>query len=310
MEIYQLKVFLEVARHLSFTEAADALNLTQPAVSAKIKSLESSLGTELFYRLGRKIKLTPVGNYLREAGPNLIDLESRLIKEINQIKQGKFSRLCIGCTASIAKGWLPKILFQYRQKYPGIELQCLSFNTVRSLHQAITIGEVELGFAEVDFQDFDEIKSLPVDRFQYCLIVAADHRLANCPWLSLKQLTSEVWVFPAAETPERLALETRLSELDLQLSDFTHREIVQSPSLMSPFLTQGHYLGFASSLQLQIERQANLLVAIPLQEFAFDFRLYMLTPKQLSKANSCKGMATKRLACRSICSCKLEAKPR
>ena len=285
MEIYQLKVFLEVARHLSFTEAADALNLTQPAVSAKIKSLESSLGTELFYRLGRKIKLTPVGNYLREAGPNLIDLESRLIKEINQIKQGKFSRLCIGCTASIAKGWLPKILFQYRQKYPDIELQCLSFNTVRSLHQAITMGEVELGFAEVDFQDFDEIKSLPVDRFQYCLIVASDHRLANCPWLSLKQLTSEVWVFPAAETPERLALETRLSELNLQLSDFTHREIVQSPSLMSPFLTQGHYLGFASSLQLQIERQANLLVAIPLQEFAFDFRLYMLTPKQLSKAN-------------------------
>ncbi|MDJ0707523.1 MAG: LysR substrate-binding domain-containing protein [Leptolyngbyaceae cyanobacterium MO_188.B28] len=283
MEIYQLKVFLEVARHLSFTEAADALNLTQPAVSAKIKSLESSLGTELFYRLGRKIKLTSVGSYLREAGPSLIELESRLINEINQIKQGKYSRLCIGCTESVAKGWLPKILFQYRQKYPAIELRCLTFNTVRSLHQAITMGEVELGFAEVDFQDFDEIESRPVDRFQYCLMVAADHRLANCPWLSLRQLTSEVWVFPAAETPERLALETRLSELGFKLSDFTHREIVQSSNLMSPFLTQGHYLGFASSLQLQIERQANLLVAIPLQEFALDFRLYMLTPKRLSK---------------------------
>lgn len=56
MEIYQLKVFLEVARTLSFTEAADALNLTQPAVSAKIKSLETSLGIDLFHRLGRKVK--------------------------------------------------------------------------------------------------------------------------------------------------------------------------------------------------------------------------------------------------------------
>ena len=78
MEIYQLKVFLEVARCLSFTEAADRLNLTQPAVSAKIKSLESNLGTDLFDRLGRKIELTAVGAYLLERGPQLIDLEEFL----------------------------------------------------------------------------------------------------------------------------------------------------------------------------------------------------------------------------------------
>ncbi|MGK7929448.1 MAG: hypothetical protein AB4290_30115 [Spirulina sp.] len=52
---------------------------------------------------------------------------------------------------------------------------------------------------------------------------------------------------------------------------------------MSTFLIRGHYLGFASGLQLQIERQAKLLVAIPLQEFALDFRLFMLMPKQISK---------------------------
>jgi len=63
MEVYQIKEFMKVARHLSFTEAADALNLTQPAVSVKIKSLESELGASLFYRLGRKIKLTEVGNF-------------------------------------------------------------------------------------------------------------------------------------------------------------------------------------------------------------------------------------------------------
>lgn len=282
MEIYQLRVFLEVARHLSFTEAADALNLTQPAVSAKIKSLESNLGTDLFERLGRKIKLTAVGKYLLEAGPNLIDLESRLIQEINELKQGKFSRLKIGCTATVASGWLPKILFEYRQKYPGIELQCLPFSTVQSLHHAITMGEVEVGFSETNLQEFDEIKSFPVDSFQYFLMVAADHRLAHCQWLSLKELTSDIWVFPAIGTPERLALETRLSELGMQLSDFAQSETVQAPSLMSTFLTQGHYLGFASSLQLQAERQAKLLVAIPLQEFALDCRLFMLMPKQLS----------------------------
>ena len=64
MEIYQLKVFLAVARCLNFTEAAESLNLTQPAVSAKIKSLESDLKTSLFDRLGRQIQLTEIGQYL------------------------------------------------------------------------------------------------------------------------------------------------------------------------------------------------------------------------------------------------------
>lgn len=289
MEIYHLRVFLEVARYLSFTEAADALNLTQPAVSAKIKSLEAHLGVALFHRLGRKIKLTAVGSYLLDAGPSLLALENRLINEINEIKQGKYSRLKIGCTASIASGWLPKILFQYRQKYPDIELQCLPFDTAQQLHQAITVGEIEIGFAETNLNSFDEIDSLPIDSFQYFLMVAADHRLAPCHWLSLRDLTSEAWVFPAANTPERVALETRLAELGTHLPDFTHREFVQSPSLLSTFLTQGHYLGFCSSLQLQTERQAKLLVAIPLQEFALDYQLFMLTPKRLSRVTPRQG---------------------
>ncbi|MGD1854608.1 MAG: LysR family transcriptional regulator [Leptolyngbyaceae cyanobacterium] len=286
MEIYHLRVFLEVARYLSFTEAADALNLTQPAVSAKIKSLEAHLGVALFHRLGRKIKLTAVGSYLLEAGPSLLALESRLINEINEIKQGKYSRLKIGCTASITSGWLPKILFKYRQKYPDIELQCLPFETAQQLHQAITVGEIEIGFTETNLNDFDEIDSSPIDSFQYFLMVAADHRLASCQWLSLRDLTTEAWVFPGTNTPERAALEARLAELGMQLSDFTHREFVQSPSLLSTFLTQGHYLGFGSSFQLQTERQAKLLVAIPLQEFALDYQLFMLTPKRLSAVTS------------------------
>ncbi|MBE9068346.1 LysR family transcriptional regulator [Leptolyngbya cf. ectocarpi LEGE 11479] len=283
MEIYHLRVFLEVARYLSFTEAADALNLTQPAVSAKIKSLEANLGVDLFHRLGRKIKLTAVGSYLLEAGPSLLALENRLINEINEIKQGKYSRLKIGCTDSIANGWLPKILFKYRQKYPDIQLQCLPFNTVQQLHQAITVGEIEIGFAETNLNGFDEIDSIPIDSFQYFLMVATDHRLAPCQWLSLRDLTSEAWVFPGAGTPDHVALEARLAELDMHLSDFTHREFVQSPSLLNTFLSQGHYLGFGSSLQLQTERQANLLVSIPLQEFALDYQLFMVTPRRLSR---------------------------
>lgn len=288
MEIYQLKVFLEVAQHLSFTAAADALSLTQPAVSAKIKSLEAGLGTELFHRLGRKIELTVVGNYLLEVGPSLLELESRLTKEIEQIKQGEFNRLIIGAAATIANGWLPKILFAYRQKYPDIDLQCLPFNDGEGLHRAVVSGAVDVGFSETDLSSVGGIVSVPVDSFQYCLMVATDHRLAKSQWLSLRGLTSEVWVFPAEATPERLALESRLHELGMKISDFPNYEIVRSPSLMSTFLSQGHYLGFASSLQFQAERQAKLLTAVPLQEFSLDLKLFMLQVKRSEKNKSSK----------------------
>ncbi|MEL6604800.1 MAG: LysR substrate-binding domain-containing protein [Cyanobacteria bacterium J06614_10] len=284
MEIYQLRVFLEVARHLSFTEAAESLNLTQPAVSAKIKSLEASLEVDLFHRLGRKIKLTTVGEYLLESGPTLLALENRLVREIEEIKQGKLNSLQIGCTESIANGWLPKFLFAYRQKYPDIDLHCHPFESAQEIYQALIEETIEIGFSETPSDEFDTVVSESIDSFQYCLVVAADHRLASAQWLSLKNLTAETWVFPALGTPERLALDSRLSELGLQLSDFSHHEVVQSPSLMSTFICQGHYLGFASSFQFQTERRAKLLTAIPLQEFPLSLELFALSPKQEKKA--------------------------
>lgn len=288
MEIYQIKVFLEVARCLSFTEAADVLNLTQPAVSAKIKSLEASLGVALFERLGRKIKLTAVGEYLLKMGPNLLDLERRLSREIEEIKQGKCSCLRIGCSVSVANGWLPKILFEYRQKYPGIDVQCLLFESAEQLHKAITLGEIDVGFSETDLQGVEAIASVPIDSFQYYLMVATDHRLAKSEWLSLRSLTAEAWVFPAPKTPERLVLDARLSELGMQVSDFPNHAIAGSTSLMSPFLSQGHYLGFASSLQFQPERKANVLTAVPLQEFSLGLKLFMLQPVQDVKNSDAK----------------------
>lgn len=292
MEIYQLRVFLAVARRLSFTEAADELSLTQPAVSAKIKSLEVSLSTDLFNRLGRKIELTAAGNYLLNAGPSLIDLECRLTKEIEAIKQRKFNQLKIGCTPNIASGWLPKIVFAYRQKYPEVNLQCVSFRTVQDIYQAVAAGDIDAAFSESlatenifsdNTKDFEAIEAIPVDSFQYSLVVAADHRLATREWLSLRELTEEVWALPEASTPDSMVLASRLSELGLQLSDFPNREIVQSPSLMSTFLSQGHYLGFASSFQFQMERKAKILTAISLQEFPLNFELFMLHPQQQGK---------------------------
>ncbi|MBD2188432.1 LysR family transcriptional regulator [Pseudanabaena mucicola] len=283
MEVYQIRVFLEVARHLSFTEASDVLNLTQPAVSAKIKSLETELGTPLFHRLGRKIQLTDVGEFLLENGPKLIDLENDLLQEIEHIKKGKSGIIKIGCTSEIGNGWLPTKLFAYRQKYPNLQIQCNIFDSVELLYRSIINNEIDIGFSDINFADVAEISSIAIASIRYSLFVSAHHPLAHKKWLSLSDLKHHPWVLMNSEAPSRKVLESRLTEIGLSLSDFSNVETVDTSSLMRTYMTQGAYLGFASNFEFQLECQAGNLVAISLQEFALSGSIFLLTPKGINE---------------------------
>ena len=285
MEVYQIRVFLEVARHLSFTEASDVLNLTQPAVSAKIKSLEMELGTPLFHRLGRKIQLTDVGEFLLENGPKLIDLENDLLQEIEHIKKGKSGIIKIGCTSEIGNGWLPTKLFSYRQKYPNLQIQCNIFDSVELLYRSIINNEIDIGFSDINFADVAEISSITIASIRYSLFVSAHHPLAHKKWLSLSDLKHHPWVLMNSEAPSRKVLESRLAEIGLSLSDFSNVETVDTSSLMRTYMTQGAYLGFASNFEFQLECQAGNLIAISLQEFALSGNIFLLTPKGINEIN-------------------------
>ncbi|MBD1918236.1 MULTISPECIES: LysR substrate-binding domain-containing protein [Cyanophyceae] len=289
MEIYQLKVFLEVARCLSFTEAADTLNLTQPAVSAKIKCLESELETPLFRRLGRRIELTQAGEYLLEEGPGLVDLEGRLVAEIEEIKQGKFSTLKIGCMPDMLSNWLPSVLYKYRRVYPDVQTKCVQFDAIESLYRAIKTGEVDIGISDLSFSTFDEISEVAIGSVHYSLVVSTSHQLAQRPWLSLKELTDQAWVLPPEGVPGRIMLQKRMQELGLNLTNFAHVEIVDAASLMRTYLLQGHYLGFVSDFEFQMECEAGLLRRIPLEEFALGTPLFLMMAKRLGRALGLAG---------------------
>ncbi len=284
MEIYQLKVFLEVARCLSFTEAADTLNLTQPAVSAKIKALESSLETNLFRRLGRRVELTQAGEYLLEEGPQLVDLESQLAEEIHAIKQGKFSSLKIGGMADVVSYWLPQKLYEYRCICPDIKAACLQFGSIEKLYRAIKDGEADLGISGLSFSTFDEISETVIDTVRYSLAVSHTHDLAQQSWLSLKELTDQSWVLLPEGFPSRVILQKRMQELGLSLSDFASVEIVDTPSLVRTYLLQGHYVSVVSDLDFQLERQTGLICNVPLEEFSLGTPLFLLMSKRLSRA--------------------------
>ncbi len=283
MEIYQLKVFLQVARYLSFTEAADSLNLTQPAVSAKVKSLEAELGASLFYRLGRKVQLTELGLFLLNEAPSLVEQAEILLKKIDGFKQGNSGLIKLGCTPAIAESWAPKLIYDYRQCHAGITTKLRIFETSHDLYEALTSHQIDIGFSEIQFDGFTEISIRPIAQVAYKLVMSVEHPLAGQNWLSIWDLLAESWAIRAEGYASRLVFENRISELGLSLSDFSNLESVDTLSLMKTYIIQGHYLGFVSEFELQDECETGQLVSVSLQEFALSSDVFLILPKRLDQ---------------------------
>src|SRR5512134_1298398 len=107
--VRQLKVFESVARHLSFSRAAEELHLTQPAVSMQIKQLEDNIGLPLFEQLGKKIYLTDAGRELFQYSRSIAQQLAEMEEVLDQLKGLDRGRLIIS-VISTAKYFVPKLL--------------------------------------------------------------------------------------------------------------------------------------------------------------------------------------------------------
>ena len=138
----QLRVFSEVARHLSFRKAADALHLTPPAVTMQVKELEGQIGLPLFERDGRQVALTTVGEYMlvyaRKILATLKDAEDAAAR----LKGLQAGRLTIGMV-STAQYFLPRLLAQFQREHEGIEVQ-LAMGNRAQLYAMLQANEVDI----------------------------------------------------------------------------------------------------------------------------------------------------------------------
>jgi DNA-binding transcriptional LysR family regulator len=118
----QLRVFLEVARQLSFVRAAEALHLTPPAVTMQIKELETAVGLPLFDRQGRKVALTTAGEYFHVYAKRMTVTMKEAEDAMARFKRVETGLLSIGLV-STAKYFVPRLLARFREEHPGIEVK-------------------------------------------------------------------------------------------------------------------------------------------------------------------------------------------
>ncbi|GEC90213.1 LysR family transcriptional regulator [Brevibacillus brevis] len=189
MNLHALRIFVEVASRGSVTEAAIALSISQPAVSAQIRKLESELGMTLLIPNGRGISLTYEGRFLFEKARRIYDWEREIESQLTEIKQGKKGRLRIASTYLPSHYLVPQWLAQYKRDYEGVDVEIRTRNSMQSIE--LLLG-CEVDVAVIIKESWDElpIKRLHLMDVSYWFILPAHHPLAGKE-IRMEQLVEE-----------------------------------------------------------------------------------------------------------------------
>jgi len=177
MTLEQLRIFVAVAERLHMTRAAEALHLTQSAVSAAVQALETRHGTRLFDRVGRGLALNAAGTaFLPEAKAVLARAEAaeRLLDELAGLKRGSVR---LFASQTIAAYWLPPRMAAFAQSHPGVELH-LSIGNTHRVVEAVLGGEAELGLIE-GAEDAPRLERTRIGADRLIVVAAPAHPLVG-----------------------------------------------------------------------------------------------------------------------------------
>ena len=258
MENFRLKVFRVVAERLNFTQAADALHLTQPAVTLQIKTLEAQLQVRLFDRTGSRVALTAAGQLLLQYARQIDELTIKAQTELGQITGDERGRLAIGASTTVAQYILPRLVGKFLELHPRVDTFLYGANT-EDVVTSLVEKRVDLAFIEGPPHRAD----LKTERFVSDEIVAIVH-----PEDEWDQPGSPI----AAADLERLPLILRergsgtrnVVEVALKKAGVNMRKVkvvmeLNSSEAIKSAVEAGLGIGFVSQWALRKERQLGTL---------------------------------------------------
>lgn len=172
-----IDAFLALAQQRSFTRAAAACHLSQPAFSALVRSLEEGLGLRLFDRTTRHVDLTPEGEQFLESALRLraeIDSALGAVRDAAELRRGRVS---IALLPSLAAGWLPGLLAGFRADHPQIELDIADVLSEPCIDR-VASGRADFALAAIR-ADTPSLQAEPFCSDGFHLVCRADHPLAR-----------------------------------------------------------------------------------------------------------------------------------
>lgn len=273
LDLYDLQVFLTAAETENFSEAGRLLQISQPAVSVHIQSLENHLSIQLFDRVGRNIRLNEVGEALIPIARNLLK-EAQYIEQYIASHHGTvMGQLVIGCSTAAGKYILPGILARFVERHPDVQMVCHVGKRGQAL-QRLYSGECDLAIsslrvprAEIEYRHFSDDRVI--------LIAPPDHPWAAQGTIGLEELTRCSIIMRESGSGTTITLNRALAQLDMSVEMLRCNLVLENTESIVHAVCAGINPAFVSQVSAAEALARGDVVEVTVENLELIQHLYM-----------------------------------
>ncbi len=259
--INSLLVFHEVAKHRSFSKAAEKLFISQPAVTKHIKELELATGLGLIQRGKGGFALTEAGKmlfkYTHKISSQLMEIE----RILGNLKEEHYGVLKIGTTESYSKCLMPRLLSEFQTSYPSIKIY-LDVGNSEEIERSLSLYKNDLGLIAVT-KVSPRFESIPFLREKLVLIVSPDSPLASKKKVSLRELEGFPFIIRAKGSTTRKIVLQAFKEVNVQPSLMIE---AASSEFIKQWVSEGKGVSIIIKRLIEDEEKKGTIITIPLLE--------------------------------------------
>jgi len=253
----RLQVFSNVARLLSFTKAAEALHMTQPAVTFQIRQLEEYFNTRLFDRNHNGISLTKAGQIVKSYADQIITQYNEMDNEVRRLTGDVEGLLVLGASTTIGEYVIPRLLGEYQAKFPGVAIRLQVANTLGVIHM-VENNQIDIGIVEGPVNNKNLITSVCWDD-ELVAVMPVGHPLERLKKLTLDELLEYPFIAREEGSGTREVINGYLATQNLDFRDFDLIMELGSPESIKSAVAAGLGVSILSVATLEKERKLNLL---------------------------------------------------
>ncbi len=277
MNLAQIRAFTMVVDHGSFSAAARAMGVSQPAVTMQVQALEADLGVTLLDRGYRKVEVTESGRTLLPHARKVLGELERVREDLARMADTVTGRLSLVASTTPGQYVLPRLLGPFLKENPEVGVSIAVGDTAQVV-DAVTAGEADLGMtgavvkgARVDFE------ALGTD--DIVMICSTEHPFASAREVTLAEVVSEPFVIREEGSGTRQIAEEALRGAGIDPADLHVVTELGSGEAVLSAVEGGMGLGLASSLVVGKAVELGTVALVPLEGFPVHRPLYVVTPR-------------------------------
>lgn len=273
LNIHEIHIFLIAAETENFSEAGRRLNISQPAVSMQIRSLEETLGMNLFHRSGRHIALTEAGQTLVPMARDLVARSIQIEETMASMQGDVVGLLKLGCSTTSGKYILPKLIARLRARHPQVQVVCHVSSRDMTL-QMLLEGAAHIAISSLR-EPSKDIEYRPFVTDRVLLVVPPDHPWAKSQVIEPRKLVEANFILREEGSGTREALKDKLAWHNLSLDHLNVVMVLGNSEAIRMAVQEGIGVAFISGLVAAEGLQTGKLAAVTVKGLDLTQTLYL-----------------------------------